>query len=106
MMINSRVQAFQYECAAHMLYDATMRGCNWEQAVDPATCNAPSVERGPPSVPPFHGDTDTLLLVTEPSVAPVVVDIVEFDCPADGSFPDMESGCESYFVCAGGNVSR
>ena len=89
-----------------MLYDANMRGCNWEQAVDPATCNAPSVERGPPSVPPFHGDTDALLLVTEPSVAPVVVDIVEFDCPADGSFPDMESGCESYFVCARGNVSR
>ena len=56
-------------------------------------------------MPPFHGDTDTLLLVTEPSVAPVVVDLVEFDCPADGSFPDMESGCESYFVCAGGNVS-
>ena len=61
--------------------------------------------RGAPTVPPFHGDTDTLLLVTEPSVAPVVVDLLEFDCPADGSFPDMESGCESYFVCAGGNVS-
>ena len=28
----------------------------------------------------------------------------EYTCPGDGTFPDMESGCEQYYVCNQGKV--
>ena len=27
-----------------------------------------------------------------------------YNCPGDGTFPDLESGCEEYYVCRAGRV--
>ena len=27
-----------------------------------------------------------------------------YTCPGDGTFPDLESGCEEYYVCRAGRV--
>ena len=33
-------------------------------------------------------------------------DTVEYECQADGVFPDLASHCKKYFVCNAGTVSR
>ena len=45
----------------------------------------------------------------EPQPAPIVIELPgetgpEYTCPGDGTFPDMESGCEQYYVCNQGKV--
>jgi len=37
-----------------------------------------------------------------PAIAPVVVNFADYDCSGgDGTYPDFESGCMSYYVCSG-----
>jgi len=37
-----------------------------------------------------------------PAIAPVVVNFADYDCSGgDGTYPDFESGCETYYVCSG-----
>ena len=45
----------------------------------------------------------------EPQPSPIVIELPgetgpEYTCPGDGTFPDMESGCEQYYVCNQGKV--
>ena len=40
-----------------------------------------------------------------PAIAPVVVNFADYDCSGgDGTYPDFESGCETYYVCSGDRV--
>merc|ERR1711884_729021 len=45
-----------------------------------------------------------LKYLQEPQPSPIVIELPgetgpEYTCPGDGTFPDMESGCEQYYVC-------
>ena len=55
--------------------------------------------------PLFH--SAQLWLVRGPPTAGVVIDLpsaTEFVCPKDGTFPNLENGCESYYTCSNGKV--
>lgn len=42
-----------------------------------------------------------------PATSPIVIELPEeneFTCPADGLFPDVNSGCKAYYNCNGGQV--
>merc|ERR1712209_383762 len=44
-----------------------------------------------------------------PATSPIVIELPEeneFTCPADGLFPDVNSGCKAYYNCNGGQVWR
>jgi len=35
-------------------------------------------------------------------LGPLVIDLAtDFQCPGDGSFPNLENGCDSFFMCSG-----
>merc|ERR1711971_124781 len=39
--------------------------------------------------------------------APIVIDLPspnEFECPKDGTFPNLENACDSFYVCSNENV--
>ena len=43
------------------------------------------------------------------AATPIVIELPEeneFTCPADGLFPDVNSGCRAYYNCNGGQVHQ
>lgn len=59
--------------------------------------------------PMFHSFSPLLVFreIPKPPVADVVLELpdeVEFVCPKDGTFPNLENACGSYFMCHGENV--
>merc|ERR1711981_265065 len=37
-------------------------------------------------------------------LGPLVIDIAtDYQCPGDGTFPNLEDACDSFFMCSGGN---
>ena len=41
----------------------------------------------------------------QPETQPIVIQLAEQDCSyGDGTYPDLESGCEKYYVCNGDRV--
>ena len=36
-------------------------------------------------------------------LGPLVIDLAtDYECPGDGTFPNLEDGCDSFFMCSGG----
>merc|ERR1711981_632610 len=57
--------------------------------------------------PFFHAAPQYWFLRGPPGISPIVVGLPtpeEFVCPKDGTFPNLENACDSYYICSNGNV--
>ena len=59
-----------------------------------------------PQNPLFHSAAQPWVVRGLP-IAGIVIDLptsTEFVCPKDGTFPNLENACESYYTCSNGKV--
>ena len=109
-------QPFKYTCQPNLLFDASLGACNWHEKVDDFCNVGGGVTRGEVYLHIISTISTTFTIyylkhLQEPQPSPIVIELPgetgpEYTCPGDGTFPDMESGCEQYYVCNQGKVSH
>ena len=97
------------------MFDASLGACNWHEKVDDFCNVGGGVTRGEVYLHIYNiyhiYHIYYLKHLQEPQPSPIVIELPgetgpEYTCPGDGTFPDMESGCEQYYVCNQGKVSH